>query len=263
MTHDHDRYRDSIPAYVLGALDEEEREALERHLEGGCDGCEAEMLLASRDLEALAATHAPVEPAATTRARLLHTVRETAAPRPRGLNWVPLAAAATLALLAWSGWTQIELRREVERLTADREATEVRMSGLRADLERARRRLDRYAAASRILAAPGLETVRLAGLEAAPEASAQALVAGPGGKAVFYASNLAAPGPGRTYQLWVIVAGSPVSAGVFDVEADGSGSLIVDSLAEAEKVEAWAVTLEPAGGVAQPTGPMVLMGATA
>lgn len=263
MTNDHDRYRDSIAAYVLGALEGEELAALERHLDTGCAECDAEMLAASRDLEALAATHSPIAPAAITRARLLKEVREDAVTRPRGFDWLPLAAAATLALLAWSGWSQMSLRREVERLSAERIATEARLGLLQRDLDQARQRLDRYAAASRILAAPGLETVRLAGLEAAPRASAQALVAGLEGKAVFYASNLEPPGPDRTYQLWVIVAGQPVSAGIFDVEADGGASLVVDSLGDLASVEAWAVTLEPAGGVAQPTGPMVLMGATA
>jgi anti-sigma-K factor RskA len=260
MTLEHDRYRDSIPAYVLGALEGDDLAALERHLAAGCAECDAEMLRSTADLEALAATHAPVAPAAISRARLLATVREGAAPRPRGLGWLPLAAAAMLTILAWSGWSQIGLRRELDRLAADHAATELRLGQLRGELDQARQRLDRYAAASRILAAPGLETVRLVGLEAAPEATAQALVAGGQGKAVFYASNLAPLAADRSYQLWVIVAGKPISAGVFDLEADGGASLIVDRLGQAGRIEAWAVTLEPLGGVPEPTGPMVLLG---
>ena len=47
------------------------------------------------------------------------------------------------------------------------------------------------------------------------------------GKALFYAYSLAPP-TGKQYQLWFIADGKPVSAGVFDVDREGNGSLLVD-----------------------------------
>ena len=66
---------------------------------------------------------------------------------------------------------------------------------------------------------------------------------------------------GQTYQLWVIVEGTPVSAGTFDVEPDGSARYDAEPLppVEADAAVALAVTVEPAGGVPQPTGPMALV----
>ncbi|MCZ6727318.1 MAG: anti-sigma factor [Acidobacteria bacterium] len=271
MTDEHQPYLDSIPAYVLGALGPAETAELERHLETVCATCNAEMKRCTRDLEALAAANPPVTPSETTRARLLARVEQASKmrtqpvlpPPRRRVPWLPLAAAAMLALLVWSGWTQIDLRRKVDKLAAELSLDAAELARVRSDLDVARRRLDRWALASRILAAPGLETVRLAGLEAAPEASGQALVASADGKAVFSASNLAPPGPDKTYQLWLIVAGQPVSAGLLEVDEAGGASLVIESLDDPSAIEAWAVTLEPAGGVQQPTGPMVLLGATA
>ena len=269
MTTNHDRYLDSIPAYVLGALEGVELAELERHLATECAECNAELLLASRDLEALAGANPPVEPSEITRARLMSRLdKETATalrpePERSGVAWLPLAAAAALVLLVVSGWSQIQLRREVQALRAQNLVEGEKLVALRDDLAKARKQLGRFSAANRILATPGLQTVRLAGLEAAPEASAQVLVTEDASRAVFYAANLARVEKDRTYQLWVIVAGKPVPAGVFTVDKSGAASVILDKLAAEAPIEAWAVTIEPAGGVPQPTGPMVLMGAAA
>lgn len=269
MTTNHDRYLDWIPAYVLGSLEGVELAELEQHLATECAECNAELLLASRDLEALAKANAPVQPSEITRARLMSRIDEQseAAMRPQpersGVAWLPLAAAATLVLLVWSGWSQVQLRHEVQALEVQNAAEAEKLASLRDDLKQARKQLGTFSTANRILATPGLETVRLAGLEAAPEASALVLVAADGGKAVFYASNLAQVEADKTYQLWVIAAGQPVPAGVFTVNKSGAASVILDKLAAEAPIEAWAVTIEPAGGVPQPTGPMVLMGAAA
>lgn len=184
-------------------------------------------------------------------------------PERSGIAWLPLAAAATLVLLVWSGWSQVQLRLGVQDLQVQNLAQANKLASLHDDLKQARERLGTFSKANRILATPGLETIRLAGLEAAPEASALALVAADGGRAVFYASNLAQVNDNQCYQLWIIAAGKPVPAGVFTVDKSGAASVILDKLAAGVPIEAWAVTIEPAGGVPQPTGPMVLMGAAA
>jgi len=68
----------------------------------------------------------------------------------------------------------------------------------------------------------------------------------------------------KDYQLWVIRDGKPVDAGVFQVKASGQNGMLykIDRLVETDKahINAFAVTLEPKGGVPQPTGKMYLMG---
>jgi anti-sigma-K factor RskA len=76
---------------------------------------------------------------------------------------------------------------------------------------------------------------------------------------------------GTDYQLWVIRDQKPVDAGVFQVSARGGdvrtagsngGLYKIDRLVETDKrhINAFAVTVEPKGGVPQPTGKMMLLG---
>ncbi len=267
--HDHETLLASIPAYVLGALDRADSEALEQHLAAGCAECDEAMLQATRGLEALADTVEPVAPSDLVRGRVLaqtvsdseaHAMETQPIEPVRRIRWWPVVAAASLAVLVWSGFEQRELRRQVEGLALDRDHANESLRHLERSLGEAEQRLRRYELASRIAASPAMRTVRLAGLEAAPEAQAQALIEGGEAKAVLYVSNLQPAGADRTYQLWIIVGGTPVSAGLFDVDAGGGASVLVEDLERLDEIEAWAVTLEPSGGVPQPTGPMVLMG---
>jgi anti-sigma-K factor RskA len=61
--------------------------------------------------------------------------------------------------------------------------------------------------------------------------------------------SLPVPDSGKQYQLWALVGGKPVDAGVFEV-SDEAGLRRMKSVFEAE---AWAVTIEPAGGSIAPT----------
>ncbi|MGH9362849.1 MAG: anti-sigma factor, partial [Thermoanaerobaculia bacterium] len=65
-------------------------------------------------------------------------------------------------------------------------------------------------------------------------------------------------GPERDYQLWFIAGGKPVSAGTFDPEAGTPATLSARTMPAGTELAA--ITVEPAGGVPQPSGPMVLKG---
>jgi anti-sigma-K factor RskA len=56
------------------------------------------------------------------------------------------------------------------------------------------------------------------------------------------------------------VNGAPAIAGVFGMAEDGHGRMVTAVVPANTKVKAFTVTIEPAGGVAQPTGPKVLLG---
>ena len=58
----------------------------------------------------------------------------------------------------------------------------------------------------------------------------------------------------------MIVGGEPVSAGVFDVGPGGRGRHEAASLPPIEGPVTIAVTVEPAGGLPKPSGPVVLAG---
>lgn len=76
---DHDRWRDDLAAYLLGALAADEAAALERHAEG-CEACRAEMLWLTPAVSALPETVQRLEPAPELRQRLLAEVRAEAKP---------------------------------------------------------------------------------------------------------------------------------------------------------------------------------------
>ena len=72
-------------------------------------------------------------------------------------------------------------------------------------------------------------------------------------------NNLPSAPAGQQYQLWAIVDGKPVSAGMFD----GSKPDSIQSMAVIDKAQAFAITLEKAGGSAAPTMEnMMVMGTT-
>ena len=74
------------------------------------------------------------------------------------------------------------------------------------------------------------------------------------------AGNLAPLPADRQYQLWVFVDGKPVDAGVFDPDASGRALFESKDLAAIRIAQNFAVTVEPRGGLPQPSGPIVLAG---
>ena len=69
-------------------------------------------------------------------------------------------------------------------------------------------------------------------------------------------NNLPQPPSDRQYQLWAIVDGQPVDAGVFDMQ-NINGLLRMKNMPRAQ---VFAVTLEKRGGSATPEGPMYVLG---
>ena len=175
-------------------------------------------------------------------------------------RWLPFAAAALLLLAVWGAAGQLRMRGEVRRLTQERERLETRVAALGREVDQARAEARRAAQALQVLAAPGVQSVVLAGLGPTPGAAGHTYVNPQTRDALFYAFNLPPLQPDRTYQLWFIAGGKPASAGTFSVDPRGTGSLRVERVVDVEDIQAWAVTIEPQGGVPQPTGEMVLKG---
>ena len=255
-----------LSVYALGALDGGDHQRIEKHLATGCPECRDRLAQLERDLEALLEMVAPVPPSEMTRARLLASLPPAAATGPalptrrstvgRG-GWGWLAAAAVLLLVCGGGW--LTARREAGDLRAERDVLAQKVSGLGRELAAAQVQNERLAQAMAILAAPGMRPIALAGLKEAPGAQGYAFVDPQARKAVFVAAHLPPLASDKTYELWFITD-QPVPAGTFAVDARGSGSVQVDRIAPVDQIKVWAVTIEPRGGVPQPTGLMVLKG---
>lgn len=269
------RHDELLPAYALGALDGDERREIEEHIAAGCSECRRQLPLWQGDLEELAASVPPVEPSAETRQRILRLAGQgDAAPavpfpvaphapqpvRVQTPRWLPLAAAVLLAVAVWGVWQQARLRSEAESLRTERARLAEQVAALDRRLAEVRGDNERLAETLSLITAPGARGVQLAGLGSSPGAVGHAFVNPQQRKAILYAFGLPSLPPGKTYELWWIAAGRPVPAGTFRVDEHGSARMLVEKVDDVDEIDAWAVTVEPSGGVPQPTGEMVLKG---
>ena len=112
-----------------------------------------------------------------------------------------------------------------------------------------------------LLRQPDAKVVTLAGSDIAKRASAVLLFNPTTQKVWLYSANLPECPRGTAYQLWAIDQ-KPVSGGTFHMDAGETAHLLVKRLPEFEKAKKFAVSLEPAGGRPQPSGPIYLFGQT-
>jgi anti-sigma-K factor RskA len=74
--------------------------------------------------------------------------------------------------------------------------------------------------------------------------------------------NVPRPESGKDYQLWVIDPKypQPVNGGLVPVDAEGFARVSFTPDQPVSKVDKFAISVEPAGGVPKATGPIVLLG---
>lgn len=173
-------------------------------------------------------------------------------------SWWPwLVAAASMAIAVGTSLGWISARGEVARLQstiAELRASAAEFLNVRAEFDRERSDRERVIA---ILSAGDVHSASLGSV--APAGAARGHVYVSASRGLFFAAESLPPLPaGRTYQLWTIVAGQPVSHGIFEPQGDGRAQVLAQAPPGA--VQAIAVTIEPDGGVPAPTGDKVLLG---
>ena len=164
-------------------------------------------------------------------------------------NWVLVPVAAALALVSLGLW------RENQRLA--REVRQMRLEAVRLQQERVR--VERLV---NVLAAPETITVKLAGTADAAQSSGVVKYNQRSGM-VIYTAELSPLPADKVYQMWLVpTSGAPISAGTFSQPEPGQARVWSAQVPANSEPKAFAVTIEPAGGVPQPTGPKVLLGAS-
>lgn len=264
------RFEELLPAYALGALDGDDLRELEEHLAGGCAECDRQLALWDGDLEALAESIPPIEPSEVTRARVLRLAGSSAAPATpvpaaspvvvRTPAWLKVAALLLLVLAVWGLMGQARMSREIRDLAEERDRLSRQVERLTEEVGRVQTEAQQARLALQVIAAPGVQSVALAGLGPSPGAAGRTYVNPHSGDALFYAFGLPTLPRDKTYELWFFADGKPVAAGTFDVDPRGTGSVRVARQVDPTQIQAWAVTIEPAGGLPQPTGAIVLKG---
>jgi anti-sigma-K factor RskA len=222
---------DLLAAYALDALDDDERERFERHLDE-CEECTEQLALLREPVAALAfAAEGPAPPEAL-RGRIIEGVR--AEPRaaviqlPRR-NWALGAVAAVAAAAAviaiglgiWANSLSNSLDRERSANSAYQRAAEV---------------LTGNPTAKPLVGADG------------------SLLVAEDGRAALVVCGLAGAPSAKTYEAWVITGKTPQPAGLF---RGGSGCSPVVLTKRVPGKATVAVTLERAGGATSPTLPIL------
>jgi anti-sigma-K factor RskA len=149
--------------------------------------------------------------------------------------------SAALSLLFYSKWQQAE-----ERLAGVMASEQL----LARNVKNTTLQLQRQEETLSILRNPEFKAVRLQGVEAHPEA--RLTVYWNPRQQLVYVDQIALPAPptGKQYQLWALEDGKPVDAGMIEIAEATAGLQQMKNIGSAQ---AFAVTLESAGGSNQPT----------
>jgi anti-sigma-K factor RskA len=234
----------------------DERTDFARHLQESCPVCEGLLVDFREASAALAALVPKVVPAPEVKERLMRTLGSgLAAPaRPLTPSFARrLLAVAAVLLLAFVVTDDLRLRRQREELAS-------RNTQLAGHLESARRDLARRDLRVRVLGSDDVQMLLLGGQDPQPAARARMFWSEKAKRGILVAGNLA-PLPGdKQYELWVFSQGKPVPAGVFDSDEAGRALFESAELSAIPAAQNFAVTVEPRGGMPQPTGPIVLVG---
>ncbi|MEO8605928.1 MAG: anti-sigma factor [bacterium] len=273
-----DEIRDDLPLYALGALDAEERAAVVAAL--ATDAELGRELRQWTEVVGLMALDAPDVAPPDIKTKLLARVHggalasDKVARRRLGGWMLPVAAAAT-ALLAIAGYREIGFRAERERAAetlvalqrglveakGDLAKVSATLAQSQSDANALRIALARAEESLSVVQQRDLQMVALKETKDAPPAVGHVLLSPPTGKALFYAFDLPNPPPDKVYELWWITEkDGPVRAAIFHPDAGGIGRAEATMPKGAGAIHAAAVTLEAAGGVPKPQGPMVLLG---
>lgn len=222
----HERWSDAVAAYLLGALDDDERVGFEAHLEG-CPDCREELEFLRVASDALPVSAPQIEPPPELKDRIMSVVNAEAqllsaagapADEPpkertgRAWRWLrpPMLAAVAAAVLIVGVLVGVLVRSATGPVTRTVVA-QVEEPGASARLEQR------------------------------------------GDRAELIASGLPDPGPGRVYQVWIKRpgAGPQPTAALFTTDRSGDAEVGVPG--SLDGVEAVLVTSEPAGGSTTPT----------
>lgn len=284
MSEVHETFDDLAAGWALGALEQDDAARFEAHLRAGCTQCER-TLAEYRDVLVAVAGDLRTAPPQHVRAAVLDRA-DGSAPALRAVDGgqrrsgrlrtvlvsaTGMALAAGLAAIVTSSamraryeprldqlareadglraqlTAQVETVSDLRRRLADQEHT---LTMVRNDADEQRRRLA-------LLTDPATRIVELAGLPPSPDARGRVIWNKRAG-GLLVALDLPPVPAGKTYELWAIAEGKPRPAGLFGVDERGTGTVAVPPIEDVAAVDVFAVTLEPEGGVPQPTGQMYL-----
>ena len=258
---------DLLPGYALGILDEADLLTVARHLPH-CPVCRAELATYLETVDGIAHAIPLQDPAPGLRAQVLHRVttisqaRATAFPAAAPLvtgdaaDPIPdmLAAPAPAPEPpARFGW--------LRGLFTPRLGLALSGLALLLILFLAASTLMLWQRVNQLqtsLPANNVHLVALQGTSNAPKAQGYLLAFKGDIYGTLTVENAPVLDAGHQYQIWLLRDGQRTSGGVFSVNEDGYGTLMITADRPLDTFQSFGITIEPAGGSPGPTGKKVL-----
>ena len=241
-----------LEAYVLGELSADERAEVEKNM--ALYPALKNELSKIEEATELLLTKAAIAPRKEVKTRIFSNLNQSAGSKVRPLipdsvrMWrLAAAASITLALLSsymaynfWNKWRNSEL--SFTQLLAQNQ----RMAE---DYNKVNQRLDKMEADIQIADNPAFTRIIMKGTPNAPESTASVYWNAETEELYISIQNMRQLSKENQYQLWAIIDGKPVDAGVFDSTL--TGLFKMRDIGKAATT--FAVTIEPRGGKASPT----------
>lgn len=251
-----------LESYVLDQLNDQDREEVQqmalKHPE-----IQAELTAIEKTLEQYAMDTAK-EPSAYLKDKIaaqlqINESNVTASDSKKRVIPMYLLIAASVALLVSLSYNFFlyeelsDVKNELVTSEVDRQYFTSQFEAQKAAYDDAKQHLA-------IVAQNGNKTVILKGLENAPNAVASIYWNQSSKEVYLNVSEIPAPPTDKQYQLWAIVNGKPVDAGIFDLTANLNTTML-QKMKPIADAQAFAITLEKKGGVKVPTlNAMYLLG---
>jgi anti-sigma-K factor RskA len=259
-----------LESYVLGIASPEEIAEVER-LSRQYPRIKAEIEAIRASLEAYIMQHEQIPPASLKK-KIWHKLEQleaeenkrpaeansrslpTAARRPSYIKYLLAAVITGLILSIGVNLYLYSRLASVRQQLADANS---RSQSLAASLQVNQSGYTQAMAQLEILRNPDNRPILLGGQEPAPDASVMVYWNREKQQVHLAVHNLPAPAPGKQYQLWAIVDGKPVDAGMLELTAEAPQ---LQKMKDIGKAEAFAITLEKQGGNPTPEGQIYVLG---
>jgi len=229
-----DHVLESLSAYALGSLDEDEARQVAEHV-SGCHICRAELKVFQQITGQLLLAVPDALPPAELKPRLMERIQRLSPKRApsagRLVPWrlLPVGAVAGLLLIVALAVSNLLMWQRINN--------------------------------QEFLAGPlGMRAIALNNTDAAPGASGFVIISVDGQNGVLVVDELPPLDEQHEYQLWLVDNDHNTSGAVFNVDENGYRGVRIVAPESLLMYSAVRITLEPAGGSTSPTGVQVLDG---
>lgn len=254
---------DLLPGYALEILDEADLLSVARHLPH-CPACRSELETYFQTMDLLAQAAPPRIPPAGLRDKVLQRVTafNNAVTDAAPVTAVPAPAASVSASDRPDGKApRPDWRARLRELFAPRLGLALSVLALLLIVFLAFSSLmlwQRVGQLQASLPASDVHFIALRGTSDAPLAQGYLLAFKGDIYGTLTVENAPALEAGRQYQIWLVRDGQRSSGGVFSVNSDGYGTLMITADRPLDTFQSFGITIEPTGGSPGPTGKKVL-----